>query len=330
MIDIKGLYKDFGSLHVLKGITLHIDQGEIISIIGPSGSGKSTLLRSINLLEEPTFGEIWVEGRLITPPDPYLHPEVIRASNTYKRLSGTQDDAALIARIKKEDLLHEKHEGARYRSLLKEIKGRNFESAYEVRKKIGMVFQHFNLFPHMTVLDNMIYAPMKVLGIGKEEAAEAQPEKDPAAAGPAETAGAPQEQAAPGDGVQQDLPQQGGHVLQKPLPAVGQAGVVHKIGPEADGLDLAQLPRHGLQPGPVETVQPGSQGVHVGIAHGPPAENAGDQGVLGGGLAGHRGQQAEAQKARFEFIGLQAGEKNPRQDLTAKLLHVDHSRSIVH
>ena len=50
MIDIKGLYKDFGALHVLKGITLHIDQGEIISIIGPSGSGKSTLLRSINLL----------------------------------------------------------------------------------------------------------------------------------------------------------------------------------------------------------------------------------------------------------------------------------------
>ena len=172
MIDIKGLYKDFGALHVLKGITLHIDQGEIISIIGPSGSGKSTLLRSINLLEEPTFGEIWVEGRLITPPDPYLHPEVIRASNTYKKLSGTADDAQLIARIKKEDLLHEKHEGAEYRRLLREITGKNFQSAYEVRKKIGMVFQHFNLFPHMTVLENMTYAPVKVLGISKEEAAE--------------------------------------------------------------------------------------------------------------------------------------------------------------
>ena len=172
MIDIKGLYKDFGALHVLKGITLHIDQGEIISIIGPSGSGKSTLLRSINLLEEPTFGEIWVEGRLITPPDPYLHPEVIRASNTYKKLSGTADDAQLIARIKKEDLLYEKHEGAEYRHLLREITGKNFQSAYEVRKKIGMVFQHFNLFPHMTVLENMTYAPVKVLGIPKEEATE--------------------------------------------------------------------------------------------------------------------------------------------------------------
>ena len=64
MIDVKGLYKDFGSLHVLRGVDLHVDEGEIISIIGPSGSGKSTLLRSINLLEKPTFGEIWVEEKL--------------------------------------------------------------------------------------------------------------------------------------------------------------------------------------------------------------------------------------------------------------------------
>ena len=86
MIDVKGLYKDFGSLHVLRGVSLHVDEGEIISIIGPSGSGKSTLLRSINLLEKPTFGEIWVENRLITQPDPYLHFDVIRASNTYKAM----------------------------------------------------------------------------------------------------------------------------------------------------------------------------------------------------------------------------------------------------
>ena len=66
MIEVKGLYKDFGSLHVLRGVSLNVEQGDIISIIGPSGSGKSTLLRSINLLEKPTFGEIWVEGKLIT------------------------------------------------------------------------------------------------------------------------------------------------------------------------------------------------------------------------------------------------------------------------
>ena len=58
MIEVKGLYKDFGSLHVLRGVSLNVEQGDIISIIGPSGSGKSTLLRSINLLEKPTFGEI--------------------------------------------------------------------------------------------------------------------------------------------------------------------------------------------------------------------------------------------------------------------------------
>ena len=56
MIEVKGLYKDFGSLHVLRGVSLNVEQGDIISIIGPSGSGKSTLLRSINLLEKPTFG----------------------------------------------------------------------------------------------------------------------------------------------------------------------------------------------------------------------------------------------------------------------------------
>ena len=86
MIEVKGLYKNFGSLEVLRGISMTVNQGDIISIIGPSGSGKSTLLRSINLLEKPTYGEIWVEGKLITPPDPYLHWDVIRASRTYAAL----------------------------------------------------------------------------------------------------------------------------------------------------------------------------------------------------------------------------------------------------
>ena len=102
MIEVKGLYKDFGSLHVLRGVSLNVEQGDIISIIGPSGSGKSTLLRSINLLEKPTFGEIWVEGKLITPPDPYLHWDVIRASKTYGELctQGMADEPAIIEEIK--------------------------------------------------------------------------------------------------------------------------------------------------------------------------------------------------------------------------------------
>ena len=172
MIEVKGLYKNFGSLQVLRGISLNVNRGDIISIIGPSGSGKSTLLRSINLLERPTYGEIWVEGRLITPPDPYLHWDVIRASKTYAalRASGMEDEAAIM-KIKKEDL-RKNREGAEYSRLMKKITSENFEDAYSVRRRIGMVFQHFNLFPHMTVLENMIYSPMKVNKLSREEAVE--------------------------------------------------------------------------------------------------------------------------------------------------------------
>ena len=86
MLDIQNIYKNFDGLQVLKGVSTHVEKGEVVVIIGVSGSGKSTLLRCMNLLEEPTFGEVWMEGRLMTPPDPYLHRDVIRASNTYKRL----------------------------------------------------------------------------------------------------------------------------------------------------------------------------------------------------------------------------------------------------
>ena len=112
MIDIKGLYKSFGDLEVLKGIDLHIDPQQVVVIIGPSGSGKSTLLRCMNLLEVPTDGTIVVNGHDIT------HGADIN----------------------------------------------------KVREEIGMVFQRFNLFPHMTVLDSIILAPVKVKGMSVEEA----------------------------------------------------------------------------------------------------------------------------------------------------------------
>ena len=115
MIDVKHLYKNFGSLEVLKDVSLHVDRGQVVAIIGPSGSGKSTLLRSINLLETPTSGEIWVDGTCITE------------------------------------------------------KGQNIRA---IRQKVGMVFQHFTLFAHMTVLKNMIYAPVKTKKLTKEQATE--------------------------------------------------------------------------------------------------------------------------------------------------------------
>ena len=172
MIEVKGLYKNFGDLKVLRGINMNVEQGDIISIIGPSGSGKSTLLRSINLLEKPTYGEIWVQGKLITPPDPYLHWDVIRASRTYAAMKAAGGaDEEIIRKIKAEDLL-KRREGAAYDQLMKQIVKDHFEDTYSVRRRVGMVFQHFNLFPHMTVLDNMIYSPMKVNKLSREEATE--------------------------------------------------------------------------------------------------------------------------------------------------------------
>ncbi|MBP3523565.1 MAG: amino acid ABC transporter ATP-binding protein [Clostridia bacterium] len=132
MIDVKNLHKSFGALQVLRGIDLHVDRGDVVSIIGPSGSGKSTLLRSINLLETATSGEIWVDSKLITRPDPSLHP----GEN------------------------------------LQEITKAHYQDPYALRRKVGMVFQHFNLFPHKTVLENMIYAPVTVLKLPREQAVE--------------------------------------------------------------------------------------------------------------------------------------------------------------
>ena len=105
MIEVKDLHKNFGSLTVLQGITETISQGDKAAIIGPSGSGKSTFLRCLNLLEKPTGGEIWFEGRNIA------------------------------------------------------AKGCDIDV---VRQRMGMVFQHFNLFPHMTILKNITLAPVSL------------------------------------------------------------------------------------------------------------------------------------------------------------------------
>lgn len=114
LIQVTDLKKHYnkGEIKALDGVSLEIDQGEVVVIIGPSGSGKSTLLRSLNLLEEPTSGQILVDGVDITDPKVDIN-------------------------------VH--------------------------RQKMGMVFQHFNLFPNMTVLRNMTIAPMKLLHKSKDE-----------------------------------------------------------------------------------------------------------------------------------------------------------------
>ena len=120
MITVKDLHKSFrtlnGSVEVLKGIDQEIEKGEKVVIIGPSGSGKSTFLRCLNLLERPSGGEIWFEGKQINVP-------------------GCNIDA--------------------------------------LRRKIGMVFQHFNLFPHLTVRQNITLAPVS-LGLKTQSQADEQ------------------------------------------------------------------------------------------------------------------------------------------------------------
>jgi len=116
IVKVEGIQKSFGSLEVLKGISLSVDQGEVFVLIGPSGSGKSTLLRTINHLEKIDAGRIWVDGELVG----------------YRQVG---------------DKLHELRDS----------------EIVDSRSKIGMVFQHFNLFPHMTALDNVALAPRIVL-----------------------------------------------------------------------------------------------------------------------------------------------------------------------
>ena len=123
MITLKNIHKSFGALEVLKDVSVSIEKGEVLVIIGPSGSGKSTLLRCINHLEAINQGEILVNDRLIT-----------------RKVPGQ----------------------ANFDVPLKDI--------YRLREKIGMVFQRFNLFPHMRAIQNITEAPIHVRGVKREEA----------------------------------------------------------------------------------------------------------------------------------------------------------------
>jgi ABC-type histidine transport system ATPase subunit len=121
IVEIQDLHKNFGPLEVLKGVSMDVEQGEVVTIIGRSGSGKSTLLRCVNFLEQPTHGRISVDGQSV-------HVEQHKLTNEQK------------------------------------------QTVRDIRLSTGMVFQEFNLFPHLSVIENLIEAPVTVKGMRKDEA----------------------------------------------------------------------------------------------------------------------------------------------------------------
>lgn len=181
IVKVKNIYKNFGKLQVLKGVTCKIKKGEKVVVVGPSGSGKSTLLRCMNLLETPTFGEVWLYDKILTNVDPYNHPSIIKTSNTFKKMydekvASLPNDGDLeklkeqiVLEIKEKDLL-KKREGKEFVRAIKEKYQAHNMDINDGRAKMGMVFQHFNLFNNLTVMQNMILAPVELKRKTKEEA----------------------------------------------------------------------------------------------------------------------------------------------------------------
>lgn len=167
MISVKKISKTFeDGVSVLKEVDCDIKKGEVVAIIGPSGSGKSTLLRCMNLLAVPSGGEIWLEDQLISAVDPYLHDEIIESSATYKTLITTKPK---LEKIRSEKLL-KKIEGKEFKAKVKEYTEKNGIDINIARRKMGMVFQHFNLFNNLTVMENLTLAPVELKLKSEEEA----------------------------------------------------------------------------------------------------------------------------------------------------------------
>ncbi len=125
MVQAETVHKRFGRLEVLKGITLDVQPGEVMCLLGPSGSGKSTFLRCINHLEKINAGRLSVDGELV----------------------GYREQGSTLHELRDREICRK-------------------------RAEIGMVFQHFNLFPHMTALENVSLAPVKVLDVDRRQARE--------------------------------------------------------------------------------------------------------------------------------------------------------------
>ena len=165
LLSVKNLYKSFGKLGVLQGVTLDINKGDVVAIIGPSGCGKSTFLRCLNLLEMPSAGEIVFNGEYVYKNDRvYLRRQMKELLALKKQ--GKLDEVA----EENYQLLKNKYDGMR--AAEKQIDKQAAKNINLHRQKIGMVFQQFNLFPHLTVLGNITLAPMKLKKVPKETATE--------------------------------------------------------------------------------------------------------------------------------------------------------------
>ena len=162
LISVRNLYKKFGKLEVLNGINLDINKGDVVAIIGPSGCGKSTFLRCLNGLETPSAGEIILENEYVFKNERVYLKRKMRAMKEESKKTGKPLPMDEFNDVNEEYLALRKEEKAIAKYM---------ETAVNLhRQKVGMVFQQFNLFPHLTVLQNITLAPMKLKKVSEEEA----------------------------------------------------------------------------------------------------------------------------------------------------------------
>ena len=160
IISVRNLHKKFGNLEVLKGINLEVVKGDVIAVIGPSGCGKSTFLRCLNLLEEPTAGEILLENEYVFKNERVYLKSKLKELKAQRKSAEFDENAYLALQKEYKTLCEEEKQIEKY--IAKNI---NLH-----RQKIGMVFQQFNLFPHLSILKNITLAPMRLKKLPEAEA----------------------------------------------------------------------------------------------------------------------------------------------------------------